>query len=554
MTADGLGEFLGHTPCPKCGSSDAGSDYERAWKCFSCDAFEWKKDGGGGRPTGEPDAPSGLKQGRPLPPSDLVEVSIPSQGIPKRGLRRETIEHFGYGLGTWNGSAWQVATYRDEGGAPVGQKLRGPEKRFAVVGTITGVLFGRHLCPMKGRAIGVTEGEIDAMALSQALYAGKGRWPAVSIPNGAQSAAAAIKANLEFLMGYERVVLMFDNDDAGRAAAAACAELLPGRACIATLPLKDACDMVVAGRSRELKEAFWNAPLWSPPGIIAGDEVWQRVAACPETVPWLHSGLQAKTGGARRGEVVAVAAGTSIGKSTVLRQWAVDLARAGHKVGYLSLEDGMEHGVMGMAAYLVGRPFHLERALDVAAMSAAYREAGLDKNVVLYDDALDTSDSILSRMHFMAAGLDCEFVVLDHLSYLLYDEADNSAASAALKRLGTLAKTTSTGIITAVHLRKTPSTEETRGARSFEQGRPISLDDILGTGAIKQVVATVIALERDAREENSPTNVRVLKCRKTGRTGLCGSYRWDPDRWALVESQTSTAAERAMGTEDGPGV
>ena len=54
---------------------------------------------------------------------------------------------------------------------------------------------------------------------------------------------------MEWLEGFETVVFMFDEDEPGRKAAQACAQLLtPGKAKIASLPLKDANEMLLANR------------------------------------------------------------------------------------------------------------------------------------------------------------------------------------------------------------------------------------------------------------------------------------------------------------------
>ena len=52
-------------------------------------------------------------------------------------------------------------------------------------------------------------------------------WQFVSLPNGAAGAKRAIQQNIQFLQGYEEIVLFFDNDDAGRKAAADAASVLP---------------------------------------------------------------------------------------------------------------------------------------------------------------------------------------------------------------------------------------------------------------------------------------------------------------------------------------
>ena len=62
--------------------------------------------------------------------------------------------------------------------------------------------------------------------------------------------AKAIKANWDYINGFEEVILMFDMDEAGQKAAQTVAELLPvGKAKIASLPCKDANDCLIKGKS-----------------------------------------------------------------------------------------------------------------------------------------------------------------------------------------------------------------------------------------------------------------------------------------------------------------
>ena len=118
-------------------------------------------------------------------------------------------------------------------------------------------LFGRHLWN-KGKRIVLCEGEADCLSVAQAN--GNGAWPVVSIPNGAPAAARAVRDNWDYLMQFDEIVIMFDQDAAGRAAAQEVAELLPvGRAKVATLPMKDASDCLVAGKEKAIIEAMFQA-------------------------------------------------------------------------------------------------------------------------------------------------------------------------------------------------------------------------------------------------------------------------------------------------------
>src|SRR3546814_11200539 len=85
------------------------------------------------------------------------------------------------------------------------QKLRLPGKDFAVLGDIKQSLplFGQHLCRDGGKLVVITEGEIDAMSVTQAMGL---TWPAVSVPQGAPSAKNAISKAIWFLAKVDKEI------------------------------------------------------------------------------------------------------------------------------------------------------------------------------------------------------------------------------------------------------------------------------------------------------------------------------------------------------------
>ena len=139
-------------------------------------------------------------------------------------------------------------------------------KDFRSVGSLKRApLFGGHLWRTGGKRIIVTEGEIDALSIAEMQQC---RWPVVSVPSGAAGATKAIRSNLEFLNSYDKVIFCFDSDDAGREAAQKCADLIrPGKAHIASLPLKDANEMLLAAH-RRVDHRPLGGKLYSPDGVL----------------------------------------------------------------------------------------------------------------------------------------------------------------------------------------------------------------------------------------------------------------------------------------------
>ena len=88
------------------------------------------------------------------------------------------------------------------------------------------------------------------------------------------------------------------------------------------------------------------------------------------------------------------------------------------------------------------------------------------------------------------------------------------------------------------HLRKSPG-----GGKSFEEGNLASIDDIKGSGSIKQISFDIIAFARNLVSENpnerNTIKFRVLKSRFTGLTGTAGAATYDGDTGRLAYVETS---------------
>ena len=170
----------------------------------------------------------------------------------------------------------------------------------------------------------VTEGEIDCLTVSQ-LNGNK--YPVVSIPNGVSSAKKVFKENMDWLNSFEQVIVMFDMDEPGRKAVKDVEGLLqPNKLYVATLPLKDPNECLLAGRGQEVIKAIWNAKKYTPDGIVNGADLWEEVSKQEDTeqgfmFPW-NIPLNKMTCGLRKGELTVLTAGTGVGKTTFVRQVA----------------------------------------------------------------------------------------------------------------------------------------------------------------------------------------------------------------------------------------
>lgn len=514
--------FIRHVPCPHCGSSDAGSIYtDGHFHCFSCgvtknDAEEVSL------PSPSKKEKAGLIQGQYM---DLI----------KRKVREDTCRKFGYQVGEFNGRPVQIAPYYSKDGELVAQKVRTPDKDFKVLGDMSKAqLFGANLWG-SGKKIVVTEGEIDCLTVSQVQ---NNKWPTVSVPNGAQGAKKAIQKNLEYFSKFEEVIFMFDMDEPGQKAARECAELFEGgKAKIASLPMKDPNELLLAGKEQEIISAIWNAREHRPDGIISGADLWAQVSEkiVVESVPYPWAPLNEKTLGARRGELVTLTAGSGIGKSAVVREIAYHLLNRGETVGMLMLEENPKRTALGLMGLYLNKPLHINQGdIDDKLLKESFDHTVGSGRLYLYDHwGSSDIENLISRVRFMARGCGCNWIILDHLSIVvsgLGEGDERRLIDNAMTMLRSLVEETGVGMFVVSHLKRP------EGNKGHEEGAKTSLSQLRGSHAIAQLSDMVIGLERDQQSENpNVTTMRVLKNRFSGDTGEAGFLLYDRDTGRLFE-------------------
>jgi twinkle protein len=426
--------------------------------------------------------------------------------------------------------------YHDEDGIVKGAKVKTKDKQFKYEGESTGTFFGQHLFPSSGKRVVITEGELDAASCYEAMSG----WPMVSLPSGAAAARKSIQRNLQWLQGYEEIVLFFDNDDAGRKAEKeACEVLPPGRTKVARIQgnYKDASDALSANDSHAVCKAIWDAKPYRPDGIVEGKSLLDLVTtpspAADHDYPF--QGLQTKLHGIRYGELVTITAGSGIGKSSFCRELATNLLDKGERVGYLALEESNRRTALGLMSAHVGKSLHLgEHSHD--DLVKAFDATMAKWNLYLFDGfGSYDPDVIYNRIEYLASGLDCKIIFLDHLSILLsgLDGDERRMIDTTMTKLRSLVERTGIALFLVSHLKRTSSDQ------NHEEGARVTLGQLRGSAAIAQLSDACIGLERDQQSggKQSDTTVRVLKNRYSGETGVACQLSYDLPTCKFYETQ-----------------
>lgn len=519
----GDGVFVKHVPCDACGSSDAGGLYSDGnVHCHSCgttvfadseDKVEVVK------------MPSSLLSGEYLP-------------LKARKISENTCRKYNYQVGTDTyGKPVQIANYYDENKKLVGQKIRKQNKEFSFRGDSKVGLYGQHLFAKGGRQVIITEGEVDTLSVAEAFNC---KWPVVSLINGANSAYKNIKANLDWVLSFESVVLWFDDDEAGHKAVESVASLFkPGQVkSVATTGYKDANELLVAKGPAAVVSASYNAEQIRIDGIVNAKDMWEELSTNEvfETYTYPFEKLQKKLHGLRKGELVTFTAGSGVGKSTIVKEIAYHLlTKEEKKIGYIALEESNKRSALGFMGMYLNKPLFFEYdKVPVEQRKEAFDNTLASGRMFFYDHfGSMEEDNLLTKLRLLITQHSVDFIVLDHVSIVVSgnnDGDERKAIDSLMTNLRSLAEETQAGFIVISHLRRP------QGDKGHEDGAWVSLSQLRGSGAIAQLSDAVIGVERNMRDEEFSNRVqlRVLKNRFAGEVGEADVLEFDKDTGRMV--------------------
>lgn len=536
-----------HLPCKDCGSHDALSEYDDgSTYCFSCSTY--RKDN--------------VKEVVYMDEHTVKELKLdagvlPTDGIPDRKLTADTCKKFGVKvIVKAGGIAQHIYPYFDKEGKVVAQKVRTVSgKQFHCLGSMkSATLFGQNIFPAKGSYITVTEGELDAMSVFQMQGS---KYPVVSIKDGC-NAVRNIKDNYEYLDSFDKIVLCFDGDEAGRKAVQKIAAVLPPKkVLIVKMPedLKDASEFLKANKVEEFKNLWWKAEEYKPKDIVTMSELWNRLQEFNRSrqylpTPW--QGVNEMIYGVRPTQVVVFAAGTGQGKSLFLKTFIQHILKTSSiRVGAFFLEEVAEDTAISLMSLEAGKNLRkpdVWRAQSQEDLRKWFDESCQGNRLDLFDGFdFDDIDLLIEKIRYLSKARDCKVIILDHITMVAEGSDENTTAklNRLMSELKKIAVEEGLIILAACHLRKSANATKTH-----EEGGHVSLDDLKSSSSIKQLSDIVIGLERNSQDENptkaNTTILRVLKNRDFGVKGPAAAVVYDNETTRLIETSLEDAEEDSI--------
>lgn len=537
QTTTNKSKFLRHSKCNNCGSSDGRAIYEDgSTYCFVCNTFEKQ----GTEAVDIDDTPSPLQA-----TINLTDRQRDIHPLTDRGISQKTAHRYGV-TATLNKegeiSHHHYPYFDRKSFKQIAVKTRNvSDKTFHFEGNGGNqcMLFGQQCFKQGGQYLTITEGECDAMAVYE-IFGQK--FPSVSIRSGSQGGVMDCKRNYEFINSFEKVVLCFDMDDPGQQSAREIAELFPPqKVSIVKMDLKDPNEYLFKNKRQEFIDRWYNAKVYTPDGIVLGEDTWDIVSKEDEikSLPYPWEGMNKMTYGMRLGELCTFTAGSGIGKSSIMRELAYHIIKnTKESVGCLFLEESIERTAKGIMSVHGCKPFHLPTCQTTKEEKRLSWEQTLGTGRIRLWDHFGSTEisNIVSKVQYLASGLDCRYIILDHLSMVvsaMENGDERKAIDECMTKLRMLVQEQKIHLMLVSHLRRGTSDS------GHEEGAVVSLSQLRGSAGIAQLSDMVFSLERNGQHDDedirNTTTIRVLKNRFSGETGPCCWLKWNKETGRMSE-------------------
>lgn len=548
------------TGCPLCNNGKGYHFYisrEGLWDCKKCGESGnlWQlKERLGDKPDRSPAEFTQRAKSAPLPPPKpkvrpiVVDPKISHAYIEKcretmfmekpeildyltidRGLSPEAVEHFKLG---WDGNRIVIPII--EKGKVANVRYRKDPKnhddKVPKYQSTTGIeigMFNLDCIKQDGRAVFITEGEFDAMAI---WSASKGTYQSVSGCGGAGSFKKEWAK--KYFKGQRRIFICYDNDDPGRQGAIKAAqELGPNRCRIIDLPagIKDVNEFFQKGHTLQefvaLASKSRRVPAQGDVFIEPISSVLGRVKEMIDGGGNVFTGCDTGFGELdsyikrmRPGDLVVISGATGMGKTFFTQNVIYNLAKKGTSVMFFSLEMTPEQ--VAERFIMIDTKINTDKfgggVIDLDAVELKAVEDSIVQlaktPIYLYNGAGDMNKDSLAMVSQQAIDhFGCQIIVVDHLHYFASSAEDTAEISAIVRKAKIIARDNEVPVVMISHIRKTASDSTAPGVQ-----------DLRNSSLIGQDADVILMISRDknnaSEDERKKVVVNVLKNRH-GREG-----------------------------------
>jgi twinkle protein len=322
---------------------------------------------------------------------------------------------------------------------------------------------------------------------------------------------------------YKEVVYVHDNDEAGFDSYNMGRKFYPELRELTT-PLKDANDMVMEGRWKELfLILIRNANIRSPDGAATVDDALQDALEEPTqglSLPW--EGLTKLLFGLRWGELWSLGGGTGSGKTLlmhVLAAWFIKQHKV--KVAMFMLEETIGQTLKRVATQIAKVPFYRpDVAFNKDLLMSVVNDVLRGFLYLWKNKGANDWENISACIRYYAVVEGVKLFIVDNVTALtntLAPTEQNTEISRIATEAAGIADDLNITIILLSHLNPPSS------GPSHEEGGEVRPNQFTGSRALQRWSHVMLGFERDSQatgDEKHMSRIRVIKDRFFGRTGV----------------------------------
>jgi len=527
-----MGKIVNDEPCPQCRSQgrDKTGNHLMVFRnggkhCNRCGYTE--------KPDTEPDNQASVKQTRQRTSmNEFQEIKSYPIMASTRGWNQEVAARYGVRSSCSEVTGeivkhYYPITYR---GDIVSYRVRELPKGFSNISksSIRGVpveLFGQSVTPRAGKRLLITSGQDDMLAGYQMLQ--KYNPAVVSVTNGEN--IKSISDNLNYVLSFDEVILLFDNDDTGRACTEEAVKLIGDKARIMKISEKDANDMLLKNKEKEFVNAYFRAEKYVPHDIVIGgiEKATLREPIKEGVMIDVMPGTMAKLHGFREAELTLILAPAGVGKTTIMKELGYGLNKAGESILHVFLEEDLkktQQSYIAMDNNISLARYRKDPSLvQEEAFNKSYNELIQNDRTVWIDHWGSMSpDKVIETFRY-AASQGCTIGLLDHVSMVFSGSEtvnERKEIDILLTKLAAFTKESGMHIIVVSHIKRQ---DRRWKPKEYPYWETVASDAGRGSGAFEQLSDNIITLEVQFIDEDmnkGNIRTRVAKNREWATLGV----------------------------------
>ena len=513
---------------------------------------------------------------QPKPPKRKTEDEINEEIQEIRNLKSPREDHRGIRPEYFARSGVKLAYSEYDGKTPftfnfpytVGGKLLGykaimlDKKAMWSIGDIKGAdLFNWEIAKKAGvKRLYITEGEWDCRALEQMLedHAAKrksqyNKFAVTSLPHGVGSAVNTLsRMRKEIPRFFTELVLVFDNDEAGKKAVKEVQKIIPDvKVAVYPTNAKDSNEALLKGDGDLFADfCIWKSAKPTSEGVVGVSTVLSRDLEPPKpgfSYPWpAFTDMNCTQ---RMGEATCTAAGVGLGKTLIAHmKHAHNIIEHKEKVFLALLEEPNRSTLYNVAGKIDGIPYHVPSVHEKHREQYLETAYSLEGKLFLWESDGQNAhnrfdiEEIVKAIRYNTMEYGVRFHAIDNMTRLV-DHLSSGEANEFINKWSSELANLAAELDIHIDLYSHLNPPKGKDARDHENGGEVLASQLTGSRGIMRAFPLIMSFERNKHAQGDLKSNSFLGCIKNrmfggedkfktqyqASTGLLLQYEWEGD-------------------------